>query len=337
MIARRSPGVRPRRRTRRASGVLVNLLLALSGVGAPVACAAAPVQVLDDSGARVTLNAPARRVVSLAPSITELIYAAGGGSRLVGTVSFSDYPRAARDVPVIGSNTALDLERIAATHPDLIVVWWHGNPQRQVERLKSLHVPLFYSEPHRLADISSTLIRLGTLLGTESQAREAARAFDTRIAALRQRYASRPPVSVFFQVWDDPLMTLNGTHIISDVLCVCGGRNLFGSLNERVPTVSTEAVIAVDPDAIIATRPEPARAHRVAHPTDPSGGDPALRGWRRWPGMRVVAHDNLFTIDADLISRPGPRLADATALLCQQLEQVRQRAPSRNPAGSRHP
>ncbi|MCG1053835.1 cobalamin-binding protein [Mycetohabitans sp. B5] len=317
--------------------MLAGLLLALAGGGAPAACAAAPVQVLDDSGARVTLNAPARRVVSLAPSVTELIYAAGGGNRLVGTVSFSDYPSAARDVPVIGSYTTLDLERIAATHPDLIVVWWHGNPQRQVERLKSLHVPLFYSEPHRLADIGSTLIRLGTLLGTEPQAREAARAFDTRIAALRQRYASRPPVSVFFQLWDDPLMTLNGTHIISDVISVCGGRNLFGSLGELVPTVSTEAVIAADPDAIVAARPEPARAHRAAQSTDPSGGDPALRGWRRWPGMRAVARDNLFTVDADLISRPGPRLADATALLCQELEQVRQRAPSRRPTGSLHP
>ncbi|MCF2133046.1 MULTISPECIES: cobalamin-binding protein [Burkholderiaceae] len=337
MTAHQSPVVRPQRRTRRASGVLVSLLLALSGAGTPVSCAAAPVQVLDDSGARVTLNAPARRVVSLAPSITELIYAAGGGSRLVGTVSFSDYPSAARDVPVIGSNTTLDLERIAATHPDLIVVWWHGNPQRQVERLKSLHVPLFYSEPHRLADISSTLIRLGTLLGTEPQAREAARAFDARIAALQQCYASRPPVSVFFQVWDDPLMTLNGTHIISDVLSVCGGRNLFGSLSERVPTVSTEAVIAVDPDAIIATRPEPARVHRVAQSTDPSGDDSALRRWQRWPGMRAVARDNLFTVDADLISRPGPRLADATALLCQALEQARQRAPARNPDGLLRP
>lgn len=337
MIACRSPVVPPRRRARRASGVLASLLLALSGAGIPVACAAAPVQVLDDSGARVTLNAPAQRVVSLAPSITELIYAAGGGSRLVGTASFSDYPSAACDVPVIGSNTALDLERIAATHPDLIVVWWHGNPPRQVERLKSLHVPLFYSEPRRLADISSTLIRLGTLLGTAPQAREAARAFDTRIAALRQRYASRPPVSVFFQVWDDPLMTLNGTHIISDVISVCGGRNLFGSQGERVPTVSTEAVIAADPDAIVAARPEPARARRVAHPTEPSGDDPALRGWRRWPGMRAVARDNLFTVDADLISRPGPRLADATALLCQELEQIRRHAPSRNPAGPRRP
>ncbi|KAG0192394.1 hypothetical protein DFQ28_009347 [Apophysomyces sp. BC1034] len=312
----------------RASGVLLAGLLALSGASAPARGMAAPVSVLDDSGARVTLNAPARRVVSLAPSVTELIFAAGGGDRLVGTVSFSDYPRAARNVPVIGTHAALDLERIAATRPDLIVLWWHGNQDRQIERLKTLRIPLFYSGPRRLADIGSTLVRLGTLLGTEPRAHESARAFDTRITALRQRYAGQQPVSVFFQVWDNPLMTLNGSHIVSDVISVCGGRNLFGSLGEQVPTVSTEAVIAADPDAIVTARPEPKRADPPAQSTG-DGHDrrdePSLRGWLRWQSMHAVARGSLFALDADLISRPGPRLADAAAVLCQDLDLVRQR------------
>ena len=307
--------------------------LALCTMGTAVG---APVSAVDDTGARVTLAAPARRVVSLAPSVTEMIYAAGGGERLVGAVAFSDYPSAALKVPRVGNNTALDLERIAATKPDLIVVWWHGNQDRQVRKLKTLGIPVFYSEPHRLADIGSTLTRLGTLLGTDAQARAAAQAFDARIDALRHRYAARTPVSVFYQVWDKPLMTLNGTHIVSDVIALCGGRNVFGALRPLVPTVSTEAVIAANPDAIVTTR-VPRHANErtgpdAAEQTDAAGEamrEPGLERWHRWPRLTAVAQGNLFAIDADLISRAAPRLADGAEQLCRDLDAVRERRRNR--------
>jgi hypothetical protein len=179
--------------------------LALTAVCALSAHAA--ITVTDDSGATVTLAAPAQRVISLAPHVTELLYAAGGGSKMVGAVSYSDYPPEAKQLPRVGDNKALDLERIVALKPDLIVVWRHGNAERQLERLRELHVPLFFSEPRRLDDVAVSLTKLGRLLGTSASADAAAATYRDDIAGLRARYANRPSVSVFYQVWDRPLMT----------------------------------------------------------------------------------------------------------------------------------
>ncbi|WP_321884470.1 cobalamin-binding protein [Paraburkholderia bannensis] len=275
---------------------------------------ATPVSAVDDNGDTITLAAPAQRVVSLAPHITELVYAAGGGAKLVGAVSYSDYPPQAKSVPRVGDNRALDLERIAALKPDLIVVWRHGNAQQQLDRLRELHIPLFFSEPHRLDDVATSLTRLGALLGTDATAQDAARAYRGQIAQLRATYAQRAPVSVFYEVWDQPLMTINGESMISDAIALCGGRNVFAALRPQVPTLSTEAVIAANPDAIVtasvgATAPD--------HPL------PALERWRAWPQMKAVAHGNLYAIDGDLLSRTGPRIAQGAQRLCEDLQRAR--------------
>ncbi|RKP44846.1 cobalamin-binding protein [Trinickia fusca] len=280
--------------------------------------ARAAISVVDDAGATVTLAAPATRVVSLAPHVTELVYAAGGGTRLVGAVSYSDYPSAAKSLPRVGSNTAIDLERIVALKPDLIVVWRHGNDSRAFERLKALGIPIFHSEPHRLEDVATNVERLGKLLDTSPTADAAARAYRADIAHLRARYAQRPSVTVFYQVWDRPLMTLNGTHIVSDVIALCGGRNVFGELAPLVPTVSTEAVLAANPEAIVTAK---------AGATKPDAPLPSLDAWRAWPTLTAVARGNLFAIDGDLINRPGPRLAQGAAQLCEDLELARSRQP----------
>lgn len=289
-----------------------------------VACILAPsaqatVSATDDTGATVTLAAPAQRVISLAPHVTELIYAAGGGAKLVGAVSYSDYPPAAKQVPRVGDNKALDLERIVALKPDLIVVWRHGNAQSQLERLRELHIPLFFSEPHQLDDVAVTLTRLGTLLGTPDTADAAAKSYREDIARLRARYAERPPVSVFYQVWDQPLMTLNGTHMVSDVITLCGGRNVFAKLAPLVPTVSTEAVLAANPEAIVTAS---------AGATQPDAPLAKLDAWRAWPNLTAVARNNLFAIDGDLIDRPAPRIAQGAAQLCEDLEVARSRRPA---------
>ncbi|RQH08433.1 cobalamin-binding protein [Paraburkholderia dinghuensis] len=278
--------------------------------------ALASVSAVDDAGNTVTLRAPAQRVISLAPHVTELIYAAGGGARLVGAVSYSDYPGAAKRVPRVGDSLALDLERIAALKPDLIVVWQHGNTDQQIDRLRDLHIPLFFSEPRRLDDIATSLTRLGVLLDTSPTAQTAAQAFRRDIAQLRMRYANRAPVRVFYQVWNQPLMTLNGEHMVSAVIGLCGGRNVFAALKPLVPTVSTEAVLAANPDAIVtssqgATAPE--------HPL------PTLESWRAWPALSAVKHGNLFSVDGDLLTRPAPRIAQGAAQLCEDLDQARKR------------
>ncbi len=184
----------------------------------------AAITVTDDSGAAVTLAKPAARVV--------------------GAVSYSDYPKEAQAIARVGDNKTLDLERIAALHPDLIVVWRHGNAGQQLDRLRALGIPVYASEPKHLGDITTNptnLDRLGALLGTETQARAASSAFLGDIAALRATYAHRPPVGVFYQVWDDPLMTINGDNVFSEVISLCGGVNVFAAEKLRVPTLSTES------------------------------------------------------------------------------------------------
>ncbi|WP_430227375.1 cobalamin-binding protein [Paraburkholderia tropica] len=285
-------------------------------VACSIGTAHAGVSATDDAGNTVTLDAPAQRVISLAPHATELIYAAGGGAKLVGTVSYSDYPPAALKVPHIGDNRALDLERIAALKPDLIVVWRHGNAQQQIDRLRDLHIPLFFSEPDRLDDVATSLTRLGTLFGTDTAARAAADAYRRDIAQLRTRYAQRTPVRVFYEVWDQPLMTINGEQIVSDAITLCGGRNVFAALHPPVPTLSTEAVLAANPEAIVTASPGA---------TAPDRPLPALDRWRAWPQLAAVAQGNLFAIDGDLLSRAGPRLAQGAEQLCKDLDQARVR------------
>jgi iron complex transport system substrate-binding protein len=303
----------------RPTQFFTRLLCALAIAAAGISRSHAAITVTDDSGATVTLAAPAQRVISLAPHVTELIYAAGGGSRLVGAVSYSDYPPEAKQIPRVGDNKALDLERIAALKPDLIVVWRHGNAQAQLEQLRALHIPLFFSEPHQLDDVAQTLTKLGALLGTPEIADAAASRYRQDIAALRARYANRPPVSVFYQVWDQPLMTLNGTHMVSGVITLCGGRNVFAKLEPLVPTVSTEAVLAANPEAIFTAS---------AGATKPDKPLPQLDRWRAWPSLTAVARNNLFAIDGDLIDRPTPRIAQGAAQLCADLEMARSRRPA---------
>ncbi|WP_244129124.1 cobalamin-binding protein [Burkholderia gladioli] len=319
-------------RRRSFAGGLVAALLAVPLV-APVAAAAASVAsasstatasaaapnaitVIDDAGRTVTLPAPARRVISVAPHATELLYAAGGGAAMVGAVSYSDYPEAARALPRVGDNRSLDLERIVALKPDLIVVWRHGNADRQTAQLAALGIPLYFSEPKRLDEVAVSLDKLGRLLGTRAQADRAAADYRQRIAALRARYAARPPVTVFLQIWDRPLTTLNGAQIVSDVLRLCGGRNVFAALQPVAPTVSDEAVLAADPEAIVAT---------AQGATASDASLPSLKRWRRWPSLAAVARSNLFAVDGDWLTRPTPRLALGAEQVCRDLETARER------------
>ena len=273
---------------------------------------AATVTVVDDAGRKLVLERPAQRVISMAPHVTELLFAAGGGGKVVGAMNYSDYPQAARSLPLIGSNSQIDMERVLALKPDLLVVWHSGNTARQIAQLESLGVPIFHSEPKRLEQVASSIERLGALLGTEAAAQAAAGDYRARIAALGERYGKRAPVTVFYQVWDRPLYTLNDEQIASDIIRLCGGRNIFGALKVVAPQVGVEAVVERDPEAILAgKRYDPA--------------NPGLALWKPYQGMTAVKRGNLFTVDGDLLSRPGPRTALGAARLCEQLDSARRR------------
>jgi len=271
--------------------------------------ASAAITVNDDDGNPVTLQKPALRVISLAPHVTEMIYAAGGGERLIAAVDYSDYPEAAKRLPRVGSNRQIDMERVAALKPDLIVVWLHGSSERQIDQIRALGIPMFHSEPKKLDDIASNLSRIGKLMGTETVAEPAAAEIRTKLASLNAQYAKRSPVRLFYQFWDKPLYTLNGEHIISDAARICGGENVFARLKVTAPVVNIEAVLQEDPEAIISGS------------TAPDGG---IGMWKPFPGMSAVKRGNLFRIDGNLLNRSGPRMIAGTASLCEKLEQARQ-------------
>jgi iron complex transport system substrate-binding protein len=266
----------------------------------------------DDSGAEVRLKEPARRIVSLAPNITEMLFAAGAGDRVVGTVDYSDYPQAASRIARIGGYQNLDLETIFALKPDLVIGWQSGNSPTELEPLKRLGIPLFLSEPDRIEDVAGNLEQFGELAGTSSVARIAAAAYRARLEQLRQRYSSRPPVRTFYQIWADPPMTVGGSQIIGSAIRLCGGVNVFGHLTSMAPTVSFEAVLASDPEVIVASGMDQTRPDW-------------LDTWRRWPQLTAAARDNLFFIPPDLIQRHTPRLLDGAEQLCRDLETARQR------------
>ncbi|NMM27276.1 MAG: cobalamin-binding protein [Glaciimonas sp.] len=277
--------------------------------------AMAAISVQDDAGKTVTLQKPAQRVVTLAPHVTEMVFAAGGGERIVGTVSYSDFPAAAKSIPQVGDNRQIDMERVIALKPDLIVVWLHGNAERQITQLRTLGIPLFYSEPHKLNDIADNILRIGQLLGTDQTAQAAAAELRQKLAKLKAQYRSRPPVRMFYQVWDKPLYTLNGQHILSDAMRLCGGENIFADMTVTAPNVSIEAVLQENPEAIFSGDQRNQR-------TQPSGGGVTL--WQRYSTMTAVQRGNLFSLDGDLLSRAGPRMIDGAAALCEKLELARQ-------------
>jgi len=277
---------------------------------------AAPVK--DDAGHTLDLPHPAMRVISLAPSLTEMLYEAGGGDKMVGDVEYSDFPPAALKVQKVGSNQKLDLERIAMLKPDLILVWYHGNALREIERLTALGIPMFYLEPHTISDIPGALERLGQLVGSEKIAQEAAQRFRARHAALRAQYSNRPPLRVFYQIAGKPLLTINDKQIISDVINLCGGINVFGSEAMLVPQLSTESVVARDPDVIMAARISDGQSAAVRNPDAAN-----VKSWSVFSGMKAIRNGQVWLVSGDEISRHGPRILDAAQAVCTALDSAR--------------
>ncbi len=272
--------------------------------------AQADIVLHDDTRTEIRLAGPAKRIISLAPNITEMVYAAGAGEHLVGAVDFSDYPVAAHKLPRVGSYARVDIEAIVALKPDLVLAWESGTPPASVAQLRKLKIPVFVVEPKRIADVARDIERYGQLAGTDAIAKTSAADFRERHERLKNRYAGKPPVRMFYQVWDEPLMTVNGKQVISDVIRLCGGKNVYAELPAIAPTVSVESVLAENPDVIVA------------------GGMGAssaawLDQWRRWPRLNATAKNQLFFIDPNLLQRHTPRLLDGAEQLCARLEQAR--------------
>ena len=250
------------------------------------------------------------RIVSLAPNVTELAYAAGAGGTLVGTVEYSDYPAAARELPRVGDAWRVDVERVLALRPDLVLSWASGTPEDTVARLRSMGLHVVPIETFRLADVSAALRTIGRIAGTVQVADAAARRYEDAVRSLRASHADVRRLSVFIEIDDEPLYTVNGRHVISEVVDLCGGSNVFADLPQLAPPVAIEAVLARDPEVILST--------------DDTISDPAAL-WRRWSGMKAVKAGSIYSMSSDTLTRSTPRLAIGAGEVCAALDDARRR------------
>jgi iron complex transport system substrate-binding protein len=288
--------------------MIARIVLALL-LAAGAAAASAQGAVTDDAGQALRVDPPARRIVALAPHLAELVHAAGAGAALVGAVRFSDYPAAVQKVPSVGDAAGIDVERVLALRPALVLAWSSGNRPADVARLESLGLRVFRSEPRTLEDVASTLRRIGRLAGTADTAEAAASTYKAALARATRGAAHARAPSVFIQIWDNPPMTVSAEHLISHVVERCGGRNAFAGLPVLAGAVGLESIVAADPDVIIAAV-EGARA------------DDTRAAWRRWPKLKAVAAGRVHVIDPDLVTRATPRIAQGVEQVCGWIAQA---------------
>jgi iron complex transport system substrate-binding protein len=272
---------------------IYSLTLTLVGAAAPAGTAA---------------GAP--RIISLSPHITELLFAAGAGDSVVGVDDSSDYPAAVAGVARVGEVEALDVEGLLKLKPTLIVLWDSGTPARRKAELERLNLKLYVTEQRHLDDIETTLIEFGRLAGTELVAAAAAHTYQIELRQLRVQYAARPRLRVFYQVWDRPLYTLSGEHVVNEVLSLCGGDNVFAELSTLAPAVDKEAVLTRDPDVILIAA---------------AGADAArqAREWSRFPSLRAVRRHHVFSVDPSIVGRMAPRILQGVRHVCTLLDQAR--------------
>ncbi len=277
---------------------------------AVIAVPAQAITVQDFSGREVTLDQPAKRIVALAPHIVENLYSAGAGDKLVGVVSYSNFPDEAKNVPEVGTYNAFSLEQVLALQPDLVVMWGSGNGMQTLSTFEALGIPVYVSELRQLSDVPKSIRNLSQLAGTPAIGEAEASRIETELNALHRRYGEKRSLSVLYQIWNDPLQTVNGEHLISEIISLCGGYNIFGDARSLAPRVSIESVLLRDPDAIVASGMGEARPEW-------------LDQWRAYPSLTAVADEALFFVNPDHLQRPSARIVLGAQSLCQQLDQIR--------------
>lgn len=271
--------------------------------------------VLDDDGNQHTFDKPVTRIVSLMPHATELLFEVGAGNTIVGAVQYSDYPEAAKTIPRVGGYSALNIEAIIALQPELLIAWPEGNRNRELDRLKTLGMKVFVSDPRKYSDIANALIAYGKITGNNEQAVKAQQAFDKKLNDLKNRYSLEKnkdleEISVFYQVWNSPLMTQNGNTFISRAIEVCGGKNIFADLPMTNPQVSIESILVKDPQVIVASGMSESRPEW-------------LDDWRQYKTLQAVKNNHLYHVSPDVFQRPTSRFLLGTEQLCEAVHKAR--------------
>ncbi len=269
------------------------------------------IRVTDDLGREIVLSAPASRIVSLAPHNTENLFTAGAGELIVGTVDHSDFPEQALAIPRVGNYKQINIETIIGLKPDLVVAWSSGNRKESIERLIDFGLPVFYSEPITFEQIIGNVERLAQLTGRVQYAAPELEQMRNTHVALQKEYLGKLPVKVFFQVWNEPLITLNRDHSVNQAFDLCSGVNIFADEPTIAPRVSVEGVVAKNPQLILL----------AGHNQRQSAGWVDL--WSKWPSIEAVSADQVKHVDANIINRPTRRFLQGTAQICQLIAQAR--------------
>jgi len=267
-------------------------------------------EVRDDAGDQILLNHAPCRFVSLAPGTTAMLYAAGAAHCLVGTIAHSTEPAEAAKLPIVGDAETLDFEQLLALRPTVVVVAVDVVQRVRIDRIRALGIPVYQVHVTRLAGMSESLRRLGALAGTEAAANRKADELASELAAIDTRHRNLAPVRVLYQIWDRPIYTIGGRHVISDALTLCGAINIFADLSTAAPAVTREAAVLRNPELILASAP-------------PGAADEWLAEWRKFPALAAVRDGQLVSHVDERIDRMGPSVIAATGNLCSVIDKAR--------------
>jgi len=256
-------------------------------------------------------NKPAQRIIALSPHSVELLYAIGAGDKIVATLEYSDYPKAAKAIPRIGSFAGVQIEKLVEFQPDLVVGWKSGNKTSDLDKIKSLGFNLVYTQPSNINGIFSDLEKLGELTGRQKSAKSVIDNMKHRYQLIQQKYEKAQTINVFYQLWHDPLQSVGGDSWIESLIKDCGATNIFRDSHSPYPMISMESVIVKNPDVII-----------IPNHSGSSGEE--LGFWSKWTEIAAVKSNNIFTIDSDLLHRFSPRALDGLQILCEKIDKARQ-------------
>ena len=258
----------------------------------------------------IALANEVKRIITLSPSAVEMLYAIGAGDRIVGTVEYSDFPEQAKDILRIGNYKGVQIEKIVALKPDLVVTWESGNQLADIKKLKSLGIPTFNSSPRNIPDLAEQLIRLGKITGTEEKAKIAADSILAKFHELKGKYGSKDKVKVFYQLWHDPMRTVGPTSWISTLISDCNGENIFNDTDAGYPLVSLESIVVKNPQVII-----------IPHHSGEVGAKQEV--WNNWKNVDAVKHQRLSIVDGGIMLRLGPRIIEGLELMCEAIDDAR--------------
>ena len=270
------------------------------------------IEVRDYDGSLISLDKPAERIIALAPHIVENIFTAGAGDKLVGVFAHSDYPEAAKSLPIVGGYSKTNFEKILELQPDLVIAWKSGNSQTSIARIQELGFPVYVDQPDKLSDIAKSIKDIGILSGTRRISEAAVTSYVQKLEHLRSQQLEKPLVTTFYQVWNKPLRTINGNHIISDAIELCGGVNIYADESVVAPIINIESILERDPEAILASGVSDSRPQW-------------LDEWKQWPSLKAVAEDNLFFVNPNHIQRHSVRIIQGIEVVCRQLQQAREK------------